>query len=343
MSHPPHSSTPWEQPASMRALTQERYGPLSALQWRDRPVPALTPGRVLVRAEYAGIDPSIWHLMTGNPLVVRAFAGLRGPRRPVAGQDLSGTIVAVGADVDPARVGQQVWGCASGALAEFALARAENVLPLPEGSEQLDSPRGAALATSGTTALQAVRAARLRPGASVAVLGAGGGVGCLSVQLAVQAGAVVTGVCSAAKAAAVRSWGASEVIDYRERDLLDRSERYDAIIDCAGNRGLRDLRNRLTERGTLVIVGGEFSGTRVFGVGRLAGATVLSPLVKNRLVGLVATVRPTDLAELAGLVDSGQLQVPLDRTLPASQAVAAIEYVQSGAATGKVVVDLTAS
>lgn len=317
------------------AWVQDRYGPLDGLRLGEVPVPTPGKGEVLVEVATAGVDPSVWHLMTGTPYLVRLATGLRGPRQPGAGSEGAGTVVAVGEGVESLAVGQRAFGAVRGSFARYAVGRASALAPVPDG---VPLEAAAALPISGTTALQAVRRAGVQEGDRVAVLGAGGGVGSYAVQLAARAGARVTGVCSATKADHVLALGAADVVDYRGRDITERPERYDVVVDTAGNRPLGALRRVLTDRGRLVIVGGEAAGPQLFGMGRVVRALLLSPVVRQRLLGLVATTRAEDLRELAGLLRTGELVAPVSRTYPLAEAVTALEEVRAGRVAGKAVV-----
>src|SRR3954464_4471374 len=121
----------------------------------------------------------------------------------------------------------------------------------------LSFEQAAAVPISGVTALQAIRKANVQAGQTVLVIGASGGVGTFAVQIAKAFGAVVTGVCSTAKADLVRSLGADHVIDYTREDFAGGGRRYDLILDCAGNSKLSRLRRALAPEGTVVFVGGE--------------------------------------------------------------------------------------
>ncbi|MGB2571902.1 NAD(P)-dependent alcohol dehydrogenase [Micromonospora citrea] len=193
---------------------------------------------------------------------------------------------------------------------------------------------------SAQTALTAVRdAARVRPGQRVLVIGAAGGVGHFAVQLAVAAGAHVTGVCGPAKTDLVRSLGAAEVVDHSREEITDRGLRHDVVIDTAGNRPLTRLRRALTPTGTLVLVGGESAGGRLLrGIDRQLRALLLSPLVRQRLVPLVAKESSDNLDALTALIDAGQLRPVVDRTWPLAEAAEAIRHVEGGHARGKNVV-----
>ena len=109
--------------------------------------------------------------------------------------------------------------------------------------------------------MQALRdRGRLQPGQKVLITGASGGVGTFAVQLAKAFGAQVTGVCSTTKTDLVRSIGADHVIDYTREDFADGKQRYDMILDIAGNPSLSRLRRALAPTGTRVIAGGETGG-----------------------------------------------------------------------------------
>ncbi|MFR9778117.1 NAD(P)-dependent alcohol dehydrogenase [Micromonospora sp. MS34] len=319
----------------MKAIVQDRYGPADMLRLTDIPVPVPGAGQVLVEVRAAGVDPGVWHLMTGLPYVIRLGYGLRRPRHRVPGLDLAGVVTAVGAGVTGFSPGDEVFGSGTGSFAEYALAPTGRLAPKPAG---LSFAEAAAVPVSGQTALTAVRdAARVRPGQRVLVIGAGGGVGCYAVQLARAAGAHVTGLCGPTKLDLVRALGAHDVVDYTRHDLPD--QRYDVVVDTAGNRPLARLRRILTPKGTLVLVGGEArDGRWLQGFDRQLRALALSPVVGQRLVPLIAKVGSAALATLTEHIEAGQVRPVVDRTFPLDQAPEAIRYLRAGHAGGKVVV-----
>ena len=316
----------------MKAIVRDAYGPLDVLRFQDidRPVPG--PGEVLVRVHAAGVDPSIWHLTSGQPYLIRLLGfGLRRPKRPVPGLDLAGTIEEVGPGVTDFRLGDEVFGTADGSFAEYAVVKASRVVPKPNN---LPFDQAAAVPVSACTAMKGLQT--VHSGQRLLIIGAGGGVGTYAVQLAKARGAHVTGVCSTAKTELVRELGADAVVDYKRESITGR---YDVILDIAGDRPLSQLRQHLTPKGTLVIVGGEGGGKIVGSVARTLRAALLSPFVGQQLKGLMATAEnPADLLELKRLIEDGAVTPVLDRTFPLSDAVAAIAYVQAGQARGKVVV-----
>ncbi len=322
---------------TMKAVVQDTYGSADVLELREVERPAISDDEVLVRVHAAGVDPSVWHLMTGLPYIVRVMGyGLRAPKSPVRGLDVAGRVEEVGANVTRFRPGDDVFGTCHGSFAEYARVREDRCLTKPAG---LPFEKAAVVPVSGITALQAVRdKGQVEAGQHVLVIGAGGGVGTYAVQIARALGATVTGVCSTAKVDLVRSIGANHVIDYTTSDPTDGSARYDLIVDCAGNRPLRSLRRALTPKGTLVIVGGEEAGRWLGGVQRLLRAAIVSLVVGQRLVGLLADENVEDLRYLLDLIETGTVTPVFDRSFPLAEVPDAIRYVQQGHARGKVAI-----
>jgi NADPH:quinone reductase-like Zn-dependent oxidoreductase len=325
----------------MKAIVQDGYGSADVLELRDIERPAAGDNDVLVRVHAAGVDPGVWHLMTGLPYLVRVMGyGLRAPKIRVRGTDVAGTVEAVGKNVRRFEPGDPVFGTCDGSFAEYACAGVERLAPKPAN---LTFEQAAAVPVSGTTALIGLRdAGNLQPGQKVLVIGAAGGVGTYAVQIARALGAAVTGVCSGSKAELVRAIGAEEVIDYTREDCTDGRRRFDLIVDTAGRRPIARLRRALAPEGTLVIVGGEGGDRWLGGFQRQIFAPLRALLGKQKLIGLVAKERQEDLLTLKGLIEDGKLTPVLDRTNPLSEAADAIHYLEQGHARGKVVLTISA-
>lgn len=319
----------------MRALRQTEYGGPEVLAVAEVPRPEAGAGRVLVRVHAAGLDRGTVHLLNGTPYIVRLAEGLRRPRHEILGLDFAGVVAAVGEGVDDLTPGDEVFGTARGALAEFVMADPAKLAAKPAA---LSFAQAAAVPVSAETALCALRdQADVQPGHRVLVLGASGGVGTYAVQLAKALGAHVTGVCSAAKADLVAGLGADEVLDYASTDPTDGSVFYDLVLDIGGDRRLRDLRRTLTPRGTLVVIGG--AGGRWFGpVGRQVRAGIWSPFVGHRLRMLVAPERREDLEVLARHLEAGDIVPAVDEVVGLEEAPAALARLDAGEVRGKVVV-----
>lgn len=321
----------------MKAIVQDVYGSADVLALGEIDKPALGDRDVLVRVHAAGVDPGVWHLMTGLPYLVRiAGFGLPKPKTRVPGSDVAGRVEAVGSAVRQFKPGDEVFGIGDGAFAEYACAREDRLVAKPAN---LSFVQAAAIPTSALTALQGLRdVAKVGTGQHVLVIGAAGGVGSFAVQIAKALGAQVTGVCSTTKADLVRLLGADHIIDYTQQDFADGRRRYDVILDTAGNRALSQLRRALTPRGTLVIVGGEGGGRWLGGTDRQLRALLLSLFVRQKLGSFISMPRGDDLRFVKQLVEAGKLAPVIDRTYPLAAAPEAIQYWRQGHTRGKIVV-----
>jgi NADPH:quinone reductase-like Zn-dependent oxidoreductase len=248
------------QETTMKAIVQDRYGDLDVLELMDIDTPVVNDDAVLVRVHAAAVGKGDWLTVGGLPYVARLRYGLPNPKHPVPGFDVAGRVEAVGSNVTQLQSGDEVFGWCTGSFAEYAA--------VPEGQlarkpTNLTFEQAAAVPISGFAALQALRdTGGVQPGQTVVIIGASGGVGSFAVQIAKAFGAEVTGVCSTKSVDMVRSIGADHVVDYTQQDFTRTGERYDLILEMAGNRSLTDLRRALAPKGTLVLVGG--SGGRWF-------------------------------------------------------------------------------
>jgi NADPH:quinone reductase-like Zn-dependent oxidoreductase len=320
----------------MKAIVQDTYGSADVLELRDIDRPAVGERQVLFAVETAGVDRSVWHLMTGRPTMARLFLGLRAPKIRVRGGEAAGTVVEVGSAVTRFAVGDQVFGTAPGTYAEFAVADEDRLAHRPAN---VTPAQAASLPISGSAAWFAVQAARIEPGHRILVLGASGGVGVFVVQLAKAAGAHVTGVASGAKLDLVRSVGADAVLDYTAGDVVDGSVTYDAIIDIGGNRPLGRLRRALTRRGILAIVGGEDGRGRILGgFQRQLSAGIASAFVPQRMLGVMSNEGAVPLEAVRAAAEAGVLVPAIEREYSLAEAPDAIRALEARAVRGKVVV-----
>jgi len=216
----------------MRAISYTEFGPahkVLEMSRVDTPTPA--PGEVLVRIAFSGVNPSDAKARAGSrPGVTKpAFD------RIIPHSDGAGVIEAVGAGVDPVRIGQPVWVWngqwqrAFGTAAEYVALPAEQAVSLPEG---ISLEIGATLGIPGLTAAQTVFGGGDVSDKVLLVSGGAGAVGHNAVQLAKWGGATVIATCSASGVERVRAAGADHVLDYADPDLAK------AITEASGGEGV---------------------------------------------------------------------------------------------------------
>lgn len=323
---------------TMEAIVQDRYGTVDALRHGRIARPEIAENEVLVRVHAAGLDRGTWHMMTGRPYLLRILGfGFRGPKNPVPGIDVAGTVAAVGSGVSRFAVGDEVYGMSRGSFAEYAAALEDKLAHKPSN---LSFEQAAVVPISAGTAFQALDAGRVERGQKVLILGASGGVGTYAVQLARSLGAEVTGVSSAGKTDLVLSLGAEHVLDYAQDDFADGTRHYDLILDIGGNPPLPRLRRALTPTGTAVIVGGEEGGSWTGGFGRSLRAPLLSMFVRQRLTMLASKERASDLDRLTPLIEAGEVKPSVDRAYALEEVPDAVRRLEAGDVRGKIAITI---
>ncbi len=321
----------------MKAIVQEGSGSADVLHLREVDKPVVTDGSVLVRVRAASVNALDWHSVHGGKMLEVASTLMRQPNQPIRGVDVAGHVEAVGAGVTRFAPGDEVFGGAPAAFAEYALARESALVLKPRN---LSFEQAAAVGVAARTALQGLRDhAQVKPGQRVLISGAGGGVGTFAVQIAKALGAHVTALTSTRNLDLVRSLGPDEVIDYMKEDFTRRGDRYDAVFDVAANRSVAELRRVLKPNGTLVLVGADKRGGLAIFT-RIGAAFARSRLLRQRIVFYVAKATQDDLVVLKELIEAGKVCPAIDRTYPLSEAAEAVRYLGSGQARAKVVITM---
>ena len=271
----------------MRAVRYDRFSGIEGIYLADVPEPVAGPGEVVVRAEAGALNPGALPALHGSSYT--------------PGRDLAGEVAAVGADVLGFTVGDAVLGRLQSwdAHAQFVAIRADQLVGKPQ---TLSWDVAGSLGTTPMAGLGAIRAVEPRPGETIVISGASGGVGFTAAQLAVRAGARVIGLTSGAHVDLLRHRGI-EPVQYgdgeRER-ILATTGRADAFIDTVGG-GYIDLAINLgvaRERIDTVV---DYRAAKEKGVKSLG---------TNDAGGLPG------LAELAALAATGDLHIPIAATYP---------------------------
>jgi NADPH:quinone reductase-like Zn-dependent oxidoreductase len=326
---------PADQPA-MRAITQNGYGPPErVLRCEEIRVPAIGADDVLVRMRATSVNTPDWATVMGEPYLLRLGIGIRRPKQPVRGSDVSGVVEAVGARVTGLVPGDAVFGSGRATFAEYVVAPAAQLIKKPDALGFTDA---AASVMTGLTALVAMRdVARAGPGTRVLVNGASGGVGTMAVQIARVLGAEVTAVCGPRNAGLVRSLGARHVIDYTNEDFTQGQPRFDVVLDNVLNHPPAKTARVLAPGGKLIPNSLGITGGLLAGLPRIAQAVIMG--LGRTKVGLVTpTVNNENLRALLRLLEPGEVRVIIDKAYPLEDAASAIAHVQEHHAAGKVAI-----
>ncbi|HKS57134.1 MAG TPA: NAD(P)-dependent alcohol dehydrogenase [Steroidobacteraceae bacterium] len=322
----------------MKGLVARCYGAPDVLAVEEVAKPTPADDQLLVKVHAAALNPLDWHTMRGSPYLMRLSSGLGSPHDARVGVDFAGTVEAVGKSVTHFKPGDEVFGGADGAVAEYVVVRESRAVTLKPANITFE--QAASVPVAAITALQGLRdKGGIKAGQKVLINGASGGVGTFAVQIAKHYGAEVTGVCSTRNVELVRSLGADHVVDYTKDDFTKSGEQYDIILDNVSNRSLSELRDVLKPTGHLVIVGAE-KGDWIGPLMPVIKASVVAPFVDQKMGFFIARLEPADLQLLGDLMGSGALTPVIDRRYAFDDAAKAMEYLEGGRARGKVIVNI---
>jgi len=323
---------------TMKAITYHCYGSTDVVEFGDveKPIPA--DNEVLVKVRAASVNPLDWHYMRGTPYLLRFMSGLGAPDETGLGVDFSGTVEAVGSNVSRFKPGDDVFGGADGAFAEYVVLAEDGSLAMKPDNISFEQAASAPIAA--ITALQALRdQGNLKPGQKVLINGASGGVGTFAVQIAKSFGAEVTGVCSTRNVEMVRSIGADQVFDYTTEDYTESGHQYDLIIDMVGNHSLSANRRVLKPEGIFVMVGGS-NGDWLGPLMTPIVALITSPVVDQAFEMIMAELDQDDLATLGDLMQAGKITPVIGSRYPLSDTRAALQHSENGHARGKIIIEI---
>lgn len=319
----------------MRALLFREYGPPSVLQSAEIDQPKPGHNDVLVKVECASLNPVDFKIRRGD---LRLVFGNRFPRVP--GVDFAGTVELTGSGISGLNPGDRVFGMCNplnatwGSYAEYAIARAADVAPMPEG---LSAEQAAGIPVAGLTAYESLKLMiKIQPGQGVLINGASGGVGTFAVQIAKHLGATVHATCSSENSQFVKELGADEVYDYRVTDVRRLDRKFQGILDAAAKFKYAHVKHLLTDNGMYVTTLPTADSVMAF------ATTLLLPGKKSQIVmaGMQGNVRQ-ELSELAQLVVAQKLKPIIAKVIDLNDAPAAHEQAEKEHSRGKTIIKIS--
>jgi NADPH:quinone reductase-like Zn-dependent oxidoreductase len=297
-----------------RAIRFHEYGAADKLVLETLPLPTLEADELLVEVRFAGVNPIDWKIRAGY---LKDFMPVPLPFTP--GIDFSGVVAKMGAGVKNFKIGQAVFGIGRGAYAEYAVAKAGDIVSKPES---LSFELAATVPIGALTAWKALEDAGVAKGQTVVIQGAAGGVGLFAVQLAALKGAKVIGSASADNLAFVKSLGAGQAVDYKKGLRESGVKDVDVVIDAVGGEALEKAYDLLKKGGVLVSIAGQVSKEKAEALG---------------ITGLGSGRGPASLlTQIAEMLSAKKLRSEIGKIFPLSEAKAAQELSQTGHGRGRI-------
>jgi NADPH:quinone reductase-like Zn-dependent oxidoreductase len=325
----------------MKAIRYCEYGSPDVLKIVEVEKPLPKDNELLVRVRAASLNFIDANLVSG-PLVGRLIFGLRKPKFTGFGQDFAGVVEAIGQNVAGFKPGDEVFGRKSGSVAEYICARKDRVALKPS---TVTFEEAGAVAHAGLTALQGLRAGKIRPGQKVLINGASGGVGTFALQIAKAFETEVTAVCSTRNLEMARTLGADHVIDYTKEDFTKGKERYDLIFDNVNNHSMSERRGILEPDGICVLAGVGSAGAKgqMGRIARSLGGSLWSDFTDKKFAHYITTPNEADLEFLRDLMAKGRVKPFVEKTYPMVETANALRYFGEGHVRGKIVIEVASN
>lgn len=330
----------------MKAFIVEKYKKKGALRLAEVPEPEIGDADVLVRIQATGVNLLDSKVRDGE---FKLFLTYRPPF--VLGHDVAGTVARTGRSVKRFKVGDEVYARPRdhrvGTFAEFIAINEDDVALKPNN---LSMEEAASIPLVGLTAWQAlVELGKVKPGQKVFIQAGSGGVGTFAIQLAKHLGAQVATTTSTKNVDLVRSLGADVIIDYTRQDFEQVLSGYDLVLNSQDAKTLEKSLRVLKPGGRAISISGPpdlaFAQDMRLNLFLRLLMRVLSRgvLKKAKRLGvgfkfLFMYAQGQQLGEITKLIEAGMIRPVVDRVFPFEQTGAALEYVETGRAKGKVVI-----
>ncbi|WP_341201159.1 NAD(P)-dependent alcohol dehydrogenase [Planomicrobium okeanokoites] len=320
----------------MRAMVCTRYGPPEVLELQELDKPVPKTGEILIKVHASTVTAGDCEMRSFKfPVLLwiplRLYLGVRKPRMKVLGQEFAGEVESAGSEQTLFVEGDRIFGSTElklGAYADYLCLPADYALT--RMADGVSFEEAAAMPTGGMNALFFLRKAGIRAGQKVLIIGAGGSIGTLAVQLARNSGAEVTAVDSGEKLDMLLTIGADKVIDYRKEDFTVTGETYDVIFDVAGKSPFSKTVNAIKPKGVYLMGNPNIS--------QMFRRLIHTKKGGRKIIAGAASYNAEDLRYLDGLLADGKIRPVIDRIFPLEELSDAHRYVESGVKKGNVVI-----
>lgn len=330
----------------MKAAYINRYGKIYDVQLDEQPKPSISKDSVLVKVHAVSINPLDLRVLEGE---FKAILPVKFPF--ILGNDFTGVVAQVGSNVTQFKVGDEVYAKtdSNGSFAEYTIVQQSSLALKPQN---ISMQHAASLPLVALTAWQAlVEIAKVKSGQKVLIHAGSGGVGSIAIQLAKHLGATVATTTSGKNTRWVRELGADIIIDYKTMDFEQELKDYDVVLDTQGGKTLEKSLNVIKRGGRIISISGPPDCAFAEAIKANWLLKFIIPLLswsirnkakKRDIIYSFLFMQPNgyQLTQITELVEAGKIKPIVDKEYPFSQMNEALQYVNTGRAKGKVVVQI---
>jgi len=312
----------------MKAAYISSYGRYAPFIYGELPDPVVSEKQMLVEVKAVSVNPVDYKIKSG---IIRIITGFKFPK--ILGSDFAGIVKSTGPGVTDFRPGDRIYGALpiitgkQGALAELAVSETGRVHKIPEG---MSFEEAASLPVAALTALTGMRKCNIKPGTSLLINGATGGVGHFAVQIAKAKGSQITATCSRSNEALARSLGADTVTGYSTTDLAAINNKFDAIFDAYGKMNYADVCRLLKK-------GGIYASPLFFFPSQIS-ATFIKIAFGKTITSANLRAYPEDFEEIEKLFSEKKLKPFIEKIFTLETTGEAFKFAENGKPRGKVII-----
>lgn len=323
--------------AKMKAEYRAKYGTPDSLHIFELDRPEPSEDEILVKVFSTTVNRTDYAVLTGKPLIMRCFIGLKSPKRKVTGTDFAGVIIKMGGKVTKFNIGDRILGFNDEGLStqgEYASINIkEAIVAIPEG---INYTTAVACAEGAHYAYNFLNKVDIKTGSKVLVNGATGAIGSAAIQLLLAKGAIITAVCNTKNIEKIKALGVDKIIDYEVEDFTKSEDKFDFVLDAVGKSRFKYCRRILKKGG--IYVSSEL-GPNAENL-RLALTTLFTSKFgnKQRVVFPFPYAPQKSLNHVVGLLKQSKFNPLIDRIYPLKDIAEAYKYVNTGMKTGNVII-----
>ncbi len=319
----------------MRAAVHSEYGPPEVVSVKEIEKPVPGKNEVLVKIHASTVNRTDCGFRLGKPYAVRLFSGLTKPRYSTWGNEFSGIVEEIGADVKAFRIGDEVFGIDQkkfGAHAEYKSVR--ETAPITLKPANLSFEESTAILEGSWLALNYLKKIKLGKQHAILINGASGSISSSGIQLARHFGAEITAVTDTQNLQLARSLGAHEVIDYTKEDFTLINKTFDYVFDAVGKSSYYSCKKLLKPNGIY------FSTDLGPNASNLYLPLWTSIFGNKKVIFPLPVESKDDIIFIKTLAEAGELKPVIDKIYPLEKIVEAYQYVEKGMKIGNVVIKL---